>query len=645
MAPLIGNSLSTTRRSSPVFPIVPSFDLISRSAKISRRSQLPKRREVLFTVNGSDHENNLISGPKKSAVCIDSEKSNSEQNPNALNIKEPNSEALVGNGQAYQPVQNPETQRDLTTVVGNNSNFQSPGSSQANMPPFGYDDAHDTSATTYTTEDLSNSQTSMDTNLLPCPGAHVHQPNHSQSHFQFYGAYGPPPEFNGPAPTFGFQDVQSPLSPARTTPSVPSRGFHEFGQRLPQSPPEMFEEIGDGIPSAPCVRIPFQHPIYPFPEPTGYFNQSDHQFPGTQIVNDKRFIGFDLVQYLLGQFESGAYTDYTLTLSSSSQQFDDVQYRIHGVIAPRSPILNMEMVAHSKKLMIKSSSRFIRPAYFETAIRCLYGENPLWNGPFEAIARGSNTLPYYSKFSEELLDMALGYAAAGRCLGLFGLVDGALSVVMSLANWRNIDKILACAFEGVADYPEDTVEDLAPVLTRIRCVYEHLLYSARLFLLDRFPDSFTFTPSARLTHMLPLFPSYKDSPLDPDTQVIQTPGTHTNGVKSPTNPRVFSLRFGSLPPAVNSPENKVLSTILVNLPFADLRWMVQNSKHISGREEIWKDVIEEREKRRLKLVEDGHADPDNEQAPINWKEDMVRNVKELSEWSIARTFVGDKKGD
>jgi len=243
----------------------------------------------------------------------------------------------------------------------------------------------------------------------------------------------------------------------------------------------------------------------------------------------------------------------------------------------RNPLLNHDGL---KVLRINSMNDkfFVNQALVE-ALQYLYGA-PLLNvqnflralPPFENSGSHSES----AIVAQQMMTHALGYVSAGHLLQLPVVTFHGLRFAQELLRWDNVEQALEFALHTkIAD-------DFA------QSFIHHILK----FITFNFPPQFSFQASVPQLAGCPRLPSVAE----PRTSI--------------SDPRVSRLTFGELQFTdipVADPASFTLSSILISLPFAALKRLLQDptlSKHITAIEvtELAHQVIEEREKRRRKVL-------------------------------------------
>jgi hypothetical protein len=320
--------------------------------------------------------------------------------------------------------------------------------------------------------------------------------------------------------------------------------------------------------------------------------------------------------YLLANFGNPDHADYVLEIAQGEDVSPSVAIPLHGLLLSRSPTLlaminerrRNPLVNHDglKILRINSmNDKFFVNQAFAEVLQYLYGA-PLLNmqnflrllPPFENSGSHSES----AIVAQQMMTHALGYASAGHLLQLPVVTFHGLQFACELLRWDNVEQALEFALRAkVAD-------DFAQSFTH------HILK----FIAFNFPRQFSFQASVPQLAGCPRLPSIAE----PRTSI--------------SDPRVSRLTFGELQfddVPVADPSSSTLSSILVSLPFAALKRLLQDptlTKHITAVEvaELAHQVIEEREKRRRKVLKSKYVMTGADEQlweEANWEESVGPN--------------------
>ncbi|KAI2627666.1 hypothetical protein GGR54DRAFT_426658 [Hypoxylon sp. NC1633] len=465
--------------------------------------------------------------------------------------------------------------------------------------------------------------------FLPSPPPPVNGETHSQPNGHHH-AHSRSSGFPGPINTQFHPDM------------MPASGIDRFGQPQPQPPFDPFSPGGHYGLSTPHSF----HGSHASGEPNGVENGPMHLYPPNGIpyggpphpgapfppfVHPQPFGRYPAVDdeglrasimYFQDHFDSGELTDCVLELVSAKGLHHPVKITGHKLILARSPALKQHIMAARAKdlsshtITIESDDPYLRSDAWWSAVRRLY-LFPLLDPP--TITDEANGL-HLAGDRTDRFEFCLGYAAAGHLLSMKDVFLRGLRMAADFISWNTVEEALSFVLEGNVqrhvNYDNEQVEMEYGYGPEARFLLENILN----FLINAFPPNFELD----LSVVDP--PKFARIPAEAGT----VPPTSTNPAASigrgmsqrnPSKPnRLSSIKFGDLPaafpedgagpprgPAQCSP---VLSRILLNLPFEELRLVLTSeSEGVSGwntaqdRYHAVADVVAEREARRLRAVE------------------------------------------
>ena len=290
----------------------------------------------------------------------------------------------------------------------------------------------------------------------------------------------------------------------------------------------------------------------------------------------------NLASYILGQFGNPSYADCILHLVFGSHE-DTLM--THGLLIAQSPTL---------RALLEPVTTLNMQGRREI---CLTSDDPFLTIP--AVISGLQT--YYGKSlsyepgSIRDIHSALAYFAGGRLLQMPHMQEIGLASVFELLRLDNIELAFQCAlYTEVDEAPEKDEEAFATKGASNR-FSEHsperkLMDMVIHFVVLMFPETFVFDPSA---------PAFLELGGFPQAQALEQK-------TSPLNPELLSIRFGDFPHSnhpKSSPESVILSRLLLSLPVAPLRNVLNSlPSHLSR--QIVRPIGEERERRRLGVLND-----------------------------------------
>ena len=322
-----------------------------------------------------------------------------------------------------------------------------------------------------------------------------------------------------------------------------------------------------------------------------------------------------LVNYVQAQFADSELADYTLELRYSDDRAEPVRIPGHGLIFGRSPTLKSLMktqgqvnngdVLTGKSLLIESDDRFLRSDGFWMALQRLYGGPLLDIGTpaMQHLPRTSQQSYPMPGTAADRCDLGLGYAAAGHILQIPPVINRGAEIAGHFVNWDTIEKALDFALDGGVDtqwtYGAQP-EQARPVSTYGPAV-NIIIYGALNFVVSAFPPNFELDTSVG----------------DPVTN-RRLPVTLED---RPSNSRLSFIKFGDHPSEETvklesrASVTTILSKLLLNLPFHLLKYILESPRlgNVEGwastnlRLKVMHSVIEEREKRRIKVSSCAHV--------------------------------------
>ncbi|OTA56652.1 hypothetical protein K449DRAFT_425235 [Hypoxylon sp. EC38] len=332
----------------------------------------------------------------------------------------------------------------------------------------------------------------------------------------------------------------------------------------------------------------------------------------------------DSIIYFQDQFDRGELTDCGLELISSKHLHHPVKINGHKLIFARSPALKQHIMAArandlgSHTITIESDDPYLRSDAWWSAVRRLYLYPLLTPAMLDNAAHGL----HFADDKTDRFEFSLGYAAAGHLLNMHDVYIRGLQMAADFLTWNTVEKALGFVFEGTVqrhiDYDNDQNVELEYAYgAEVRLLQEAI----RTFIINAFPSGFEFDPSVTDP------PKYARIPAA--AAVLTPPPTHntsptiargTNMRNRGQSNRLTSIKFGDLPPAYpedgaappRGPDDSspILSRILLNLPFNELRKILTSQNdgapgmHTAQvRYHAIADVIAEREARRLRAVE------------------------------------------
>lgn len=346
-------------------------------------------------------------------------------------------------------------------------------------------------------------------------------------------------------------------------------------------------------------------PPRPIPGPSGNAGSGTRQTAEPSAVE-----ALDLTRYLRNQFGNREYADHVVVISHSSHKLSPGTFALHGIMLARSPKLaSLMSMSHSgpmsipRTLHVVVSDRFIDLDEVVTkGLLHLYGEPMLDLGsiPGMLAVSGYPPNPYLQ------LRAALAYAALGHFLQMDAIIVRGLDLASTLLNWHNIGLALAFALEGGlgASWSEGVEEptsvasvdeSASPASAPAYGVYsDRMLHAVISFIIANFPADFDFAAGV---------PQLPEAPRLP----IAAEPRHAR-----SGSRLSQIRFGEMTVEERGPEYSILSGVLVSLPFAILKHVLEHASLVARLgaarvAEVMSMTVEEREQRRLRVAAQSSA--------------------------------------
>ncbi|RFU33631.1 hypothetical protein B7463_g2697, partial [Scytalidium lignicola] len=383
------------------------------------------------------------------------------------------------------------------------------------------------------------------------------------------------------------------------------------------------------------------------------------QYPMGQPPMPHSAENFDgLVNYIQSQFADPTFADYTLELRYSDDRAPPVRIPGHNLMLARSPTIKSIMTAQAREsnsdghlvrqILIESDDRFLRSDAFWMAVQRLYGLPLLDIG---ALPNSNSTTTTQSGGSPmpgtpaDRFDLALGYSAAGKILEIPPVIYRGVEIASNLMNWLTVEKALDFALDGGLDpqwtIPQTNQNPDAVCPSTYGPAVNMLIHSALNFTIRAFPPSFELDVTAGESV------SYRRLPVS------------TLDRQTPSDPRLSFIRFGdhSTEEGIRSiTANSIvttLSSVLINLPFYLLKYVLESARfgNVDGwattslRKKVMHAVVEERERRRIKIRSMAHISNAERTANgkkwevVGWKEGIAHINGNADTPTLTRTWV------
>lgn len=336
----------------------------------------------------------------------------------------------------------------------------------------------------------------------------------------------------------------------------------------------------------------------------------------------------DLINYIQHFFGNPELSDCTLELRYIDDRAPPVRIPGHRIILARSSELRAQVArlnpaaGPSQVLPILTKNRWVRSDSFYIAVQRLYGM-PLFQIP--PGFKHSDTADAASM--ADRFDFALSYAAAGLLLGWDPVIRRGCEVAIHLLNWQTMERALEFALE---EHCDEGTHDKFKYGEGCRAILNAVVN----YIIHNLPPNFTIDsslPEPTQYARLPPHPSQARSSVEQQQQQPSSPsiarGTSVSLGKGRRSQQITGIQFGDLSlgegknsAASETPKasqqarpvlHKILSSVLVNLPFSQLKMALESAGSVAGnnwanaeyRYRIIQDAVAEREARRLSALE------------------------------------------
>ncbi|PHH86466.1 hypothetical protein CDD83_10211 [Cordyceps sp. RAO-2017] len=432
-------------------------------------------------------------------------------------------------------------------------------------------------------------------------------------HIDSYPPYG---TSYGPSTPHSFHDSQS---------SAPPEDNGMFGPFPPGAPRSGGALPGDDMHAQNSQRRMFGPPEYPrmLPglRPPPLMPHGDH--------------GDGIVGYLQQQFASPETADCALELRYLDEKARPVRIPAHRLILCRSvelsALLNKKALEPQapdgalQTLVLQSDGKWMQSDAFYMAVQRLYGM-PLLPMPPHNRAELGDVME--ARPAPEQLEFALAYAAAGCLLGWAPVTRRGCEVATQLLGWPTMEKEVEFALDGYRDmgaYESFKFGEGARVI----------LNAVAGYIVHHLSPNFSLDTAAEELE------NYARLPVRPPSPLAAAPAPAAPRASSPTIAKgssvqlgkgrrpqqIANIQFGDLsvaevrnggesetPKAAQQAQpvsHMILSRVLLTLPFTFLKMILEipgsgNANDWASREarsRVVKRAVEEREARRLRIVE------------------------------------------
>lgn len=355
-----------------------------------------------------------------------------------------------------------------------------------------------------------------------------------------------------------------------------------------------------------------------------------------------------LTSHLSQHFDHPEYADCELEIQVSDEF---AELKLHALLIGRSPTIRGLFDSATgpsetgrTRLSLFTSDGFITVPAIVSALRVCYGQPPS-DGLCSSFSNGPNVPGWTGSLQSNeanltyRTDSALAYLAAGHLLQLPEVCSCAIPTIENCLAYKTLERILSFAIDGFT-YPIDETshrnhsnrDEMKDLITLGRMSYApysgFVLIAAVHFIVVNFPNSFVLDTSA------PTFMSLNQFP------VTESPSSRVRPPKS----RLSSIKFGDFPLEtfeLPKEEDTILSSTLISVPFLVLMHILDGLGD-SMKQRILRPVVEERERRRLLVLEKRKASDVQEEFGIwitgCWEESIVGTEPNLT---ATRRWLGD----
>ncbi|KAF4981449.1 hypothetical protein FZEAL_2737 [Fusarium zealandicum] len=338
-----------------------------------------------------------------------------------------------------------------------------------------------------------------------------------------------------------------------------------------------------------------------------------------------------LVGHLQQQFGSPEFADCVLELRYSDERAPPVRIPGHRLLFARSAevanAISKQASQHNPNVpslptvVLETKSKWIRSNSFYIAVQRLYGL-PLFAIPPPPAGLKQGAVTDAGSIMERF-DFALSYAASGHLLRWDPVTRRGCEMAMQLLTWQTVERALEFALEHHRDEGSHDVFKYGDGSKGI-------LNEAVSFITSNLNPNFildTSVPDSDSYSRLPFSPSPSSTATQRPSPPPIARGTSVHLGKGRRPQQITGIQFGDLSlaegktsPASDtsrashqqrSPFSIVLSRVLLNLPFASLKMVLESAA--SNKNSGWpnaefvyravKDTVAERERRRLRAVE------------------------------------------
>ncbi|KAM6523326.1 hypothetical protein FSOLCH5_003945 [Fusarium solani] len=338
-----------------------------------------------------------------------------------------------------------------------------------------------------------------------------------------------------------------------------------------------------------------------------------------------------LIGHLQQQFGSPEFADCVLELKYPEDRAPPVRIPGHRLVFSRSAELANAMTKKAAQrtrdspplleITLETKSKWIRSDSFYIAVQRLYGM-PLFTIPPPPAGLKQGAISDAGSIMERF-EFALSYAAAGHLLHWDPVTRRGCEIAMQLLSWQTLERALEFALEQHRDEGSHQVFKYGDGSRAI-------LNETVSFIINNLTPNFALDTSVSDPDNYSRLPVHPAPPATSPAQTSVSPpiarGSSVHLGKGRRSQQIAGIQFGDLSladgkisPASDtsmasqqqrSPFTSVLSRVLLNVPFATLKMILETAS--SNKASGWpnaelvyravKDAITERERRRLNAV-------------------------------------------
>lgn len=301
-------------------------------------------------------------------------------------------------------------------------------------------------------------------------------------------------------------------------------------------------------------------------------------------------------------------------------------------------------------LVLETDDPWVRPDGFYMACQRLYGL-PLLELPPPRRSADSDNVTAAGSLAERF-NFALSYAAAGHLIGWVDVVRRGCQIAAQLLEVQTIETAMQFAASQYRD--DGTYESF-----KYGIGSQIILAAVAEFIADRLPALFQLNTTVVDTlgyRRLPYDTPTPDKPVEtmqgsPVVVRGTSRGHFSRGSRGQSHPHIqfgdLSLTNGTTGGPSDAPQaplpemnafEAAMSRVLINLPFGQLKWLVETGPHPLLR--VFQDVVREREARRARTLETIHSSGSHDLEGLQRPEPPQSNPLVVLGWHEKISFSG-----